>query len=181
MVWQSLSNTLESKPRILAGPVLRKTTTTSVSVWLALRKPGKATLKVFDPAVGTQLLGGERRTVAIGTNLHIVVVTAKPVTPGTQLAEGVIYAYDLAFDFDDGVHKELDEATAKAGDTPNKRTLAYTPYDKPTFCLPPTDINKLRLLQGSCRIPHGHDDDHARPRDARPLRWVASSPQGITE
>jgi hypothetical protein len=133
-------------PSVLAGPVLRKVTPDSVTVWLALRKPATVALKVLDAASDDR--PGIRHTVAVGANLHIVAVTAKPA----RLSEGRIYRYDLEFEFDDGRHQTLAEATANA-------SLAYPPFDRPSFCLPPADINSLRLIHGSCRIPHGNGAD----------------------
>ncbi|MGH4001154.1 MAG: hypothetical protein ACRDTJ_27260, partial [Pseudonocardiaceae bacterium] len=68
--------------------------------------------------------------------------------------EGIVYRYDLIFAFDGvSLPKTLADATGDA-------LLAYLPpYDFPSFCLPPKDPNKLRLIQGSCRIPHGNGKD----------------------
>jgi hypothetical protein len=151
MAWQSLSNTLAAKPRVLAGPVLRKATPDSVTVWLALREAGDVTLTVRD-AGGAEVLTGTRHTVAIGTHMHIVAVTAAQPPPAVALTEGVIYRYDLAFDFDDHTSQDLATATAHA-------SLVYPPADLPSFCLPPAELNDLRLLFGSCRIPHGNGRD----------------------
>src|SRR5262249_20936785 len=68
--------------------------------------------------------------------------------------EGVIYRYDMTFNFDGGPSESLAAATANA-------KLAYLSIGQPgpTFCLPPQDINQLRLIGGSCRIPHGNGKD----------------------
>lgn len=150
MTFQSLSTTLNSKPRVLAGPVLRKVTAKEVTVWVVTRKPATVALKVMDAASDTGLMVGIRHTVAVGANLHIVAVTAKAAAD--TLTEGHIYRYDLEFEFDDGLNQMLAAATANA-------SLAYPPFDKPSFCLPPKDVNNLRLIQSSCRIPHGNGPD----------------------
>ena len=77
MAWTSLLSSLNSKPRVLAGPILRKVTPTSVTVWLAMRVGGDVTLTVLD-ALNAPLASGHRHTVAVGTQLHIVCVTAVP-------------------------------------------------------------------------------------------------------
>jgi hypothetical protein len=158
MAWKSLkdprgSNYLDDKPRVLAGPILRQVTPTSVTVWLALRKPGAVTLKVLD-ADGNRVMEGKRRAVAIGANLHIVAVTAKQAPRGAALTEGVVYRYDLIFDFDDNLSTNLATATAPAN-------LSYfpPPFALPSFALPPQDQNRLRLIQGSCRMPHAAGKD----------------------
>ena len=110
MPWESLSKSLNSKPRVLAGPVLRKVAPRSVSVWLAMRVGGDVTLTVLD-ALNASVASGHRHTVAVGTQLHIVCVTAVPNAGAADLVEGVIYRYKLAFAFDDGQTMDLPTAT----------------------------------------------------------------------
>jgi hypothetical protein len=116
-----------------------------------MREPGKVTLKVFDPG-GNRMLEGTRHTIALGTKLHIVAVTATRQPPAAPLTENVVYRYDLTFAFDDNLLTNLATATGNA-------SLAYPPFDKPTFCLPPKDINDLRIMHSSCRMPHGNGTD----------------------
>lgn len=150
MPWQSLSATLGTKPHVLAGPVLRKVTSQEVTVWFALRRTCTVTLKVFQG--NNVILTGSRSTVAVGVNLHIVAVTAdKLAPPHSGLSEGVIYEYDATLDFSDLQHT-LSSATGNA-------PLAYAPFSRPSFCLPPANVNQLRLIHGSCRIPHGNGPD----------------------
>jgi hypothetical protein len=140
---------LNKVPRVLAGPLLRKVTPTSVTVWLALRIGATVKLTVRDDH-DAEVMEGSRTTVAIGSNLHLVAVTAMAASSG-GLHEGVIHSYDLTFDFDDQVSLGLDHILATAG-----APLAYPPFARPTFCLPSSNLNTLRLLQGSCRMPHGN-------------------------
>lgn len=152
MAWSSLANRLSGVPLVLAGPLLRKVAPQEVTVWVVLRKPASVVLKVLDTASDNRLLEGRRHTAAVGANLHVVAVTARQQPPAAPLAEGRIYRYDLAFEFDGGQNLSLAAATANA-------KLSYAPFDKPTFCLPPSDLNQLRLIHGSCRIPHGNGAD----------------------
>lgn len=160
MTWTSLSSTLNGKPRVLAGPMLRKTTSSSVTVWLALKDAAQVTLSVRDGA-GRKLLQGTRHTVAVGLRLHIVAVTASPLAADALLTENAIYRYDLSFDFADKSGVGLAEATGTTAPA-----FAYPPYDTPSFCLPPQDLNRLRLLQGSCRIAHAEGADALALGDA---------------
>ncbi|MEQ1730339.1 MAG: hypothetical protein ABL982_18385 [Vicinamibacterales bacterium] len=151
MAFQSQSATLSTLPFVLAGPVLRRVTPDSVTVWVALRSAADVTLVVLAPN-GDRPLRGTRPTIAIGTNLHIVAVTATLETPFAPLTEGVIYRYDMSFKLSANLTHSL------AGATQNAK-LAYAPLTLPSFCLPPKDINTLRVIHGSCRIPHGNGPD----------------------
>ena len=155
MPWQSLSNSLNDKPIVLAGPVLRKVAPRSVSVWLAMRVGGDVTLTVLD-ALSAPVAIGHRHTVAVGTQLHIVCVTAGPATGAPDLVEGVVYRYILAFAFDDGRSMDLRAAT---GTQTLPAAFCYVPFGLPSFCLPPASLDDLRILCGSCRIPHGNGRD----------------------
>ncbi|MCU1265910.1 MAG: uncharacterized protein JWM21_2228 [Acidobacteria bacterium] len=150
MAWKSLRNSLTTKPRVLAGPILRKVTPQSVTVWFALRVGANVKLVVLDDH-DAKVMEGSRATVAVGSNLHLVAVTAIAAAP-SHLSENVIYSYEVTFDFTDQVSMGLDQATANA-------PLAYPPFARPSFCLPSSNLNTLRLLQGSCRIPHGNGKD----------------------
>src|SRR5579862_6208993 len=88
---------------ILAGPILRRVTTTSVTVWVALRESRNVTLVVSDtygPNSGDPShvqASASQPTVQIGTYLHLVAVTARLPTD-KKLSPGPIYFYDLVFD-----------------------------------------------------------------------------------
>lgn len=151
MAFQSLSASLSNLPAVLAGPVLRHVTAESVTVWIVLRREADVTLVVLNPN-NDQPLRGTRKTIAIGTNLHMVAVTATRAAPFAPLQEGVIYRYDLSFTFSGSQSHSLATAT-------NNAKLGYDPFTLPSFCLPPADINTLRVIHGSCRIPHGNGPD----------------------
>ena len=151
MAWTPLANRIKTLPRLLCGPILRKVTPTSATVWLALLDSATVTLTVRDDE-RRKRLEGAGKTIAVGTKLHIVAVTARVPSEGTALKEGVVYEYDLTFAFDDGAVQTL------LGATPHAR-LAYPPFALPSFCLPPADVSGLRLMHGSCRLPHGKETD----------------------
>lgn len=145
---------LEQLPLILAGPLLRRTECDAVTVWLALKQSRLVTLKIHATKWGEGsrldrlLLQGERLTVCLGQHLHVVAVTARPIGNGS-LRPGEIYAYDLGFG-----DEEIDLRSAL--NAQNKEiTVSYFPHYLPTFCLPPEDLNCLRIVHGSCRKPHG--------------------------
>jgi hypothetical protein len=148
MAWESLATRLDTLPNVIAGPLLRQVTHDAVTVWVALRRAGTVTLNVFD---GQQkVMVGTRPTVAIGKNLHMVAVTANRLPPW-ELKEGKIYTYDL----DCGVLGSSLKSLSLTKNAP----LSYSPFELPSFALPPKDLNRLRLLQGSCRKPAAEGRD----------------------
>src|SRR2546422_306330 len=55
-------------------------------------------------------------------------------------------------------HADLDALGILARDPPADgllRRLRYRGHPLPSFVLPPEDLNRLRILHGSCRKPHG--------------------------
>ncbi|MCI0388960.1 MAG: hypothetical protein MOB07_09390 [Acidobacteria bacterium] len=159
MAWtllkDSLKNSLSSKPPVLAGPILRKVTDTSVTVWLALKESSEVTLEVFisDVQVVPALFFGKRKTVRIGKNLHLVAVTARPRS-SERLQPDKVYYYDLSFPTATGP-KNLRNGTA----TDNGIVLGYGSHRLPSFSIPPAELNNVRIIQGSCRKPNATGAD----------------------
>jgi hypothetical protein len=90
---------LATLPLVLAGPILRRSRRRSVTVWFALKQAATVTVTVSN-AQGA-LLTGSGVTCAVGTNLHIVAVTANKIAPAntarTLLSFGTVYFYDATF------------------------------------------------------------------------------------
>jgi len=103
--FNSLLNRINQLPLVLAGPILRRTEPNSVSVWVALKEEQKTVrLKILN-LLQQDILVGESETTALGTNLHIVTVTAKTrgsaaPASGDALIPGQTYLYN--FDFGGG-------------------------------------------------------------------------------
>lgn len=163
MAFTSLSDRLHGLPGVLAGPILRRVTETSVTVWIALWETATVKLTVSDDH-NKPLMEGSRPTVAIGKALHILAVTATPLPSFDKLKEGNIYQYNLDF----GGDMDLAAAT-------NLADLAYAPYSLPSFCFPPKDLNSVRLFSGSCRMPHGSGPDALAVLDVL-IEQAASNP-----
>ncbi len=159
MSWTPLSHRLACLPLILAGPILRRTEPDAVTVWVALKKPCQVGLGVYATHAGNKIIAhpileGSRPTVGLGKYLHVVAVTAKPVSRH-QLEPGKIYAYSLTFsNYPGGLLKALNSQ----GGVSNI-TVSYFEHGLPTFALPPEDLNHLRIVHGSCRKPHGGGQD----------------------
>ena len=160
---------------LLAGPVLRRVTATSVSVWVATSEPSLVQLDVYGSAefltraatehtgvVNADSIGvGTQHTVAVGTHLHIAVVTAQIPTqpPDIICSYNVTLTVDAASDpfwsglWDLGGLKLLD-----LGDPSDdyQGGLGYAEGHLPTFATAPVDIANLRLWHGSCFKMHGN-------------------------
>lgn len=181
MPWTPLLDRLDELPLILAGPILRRTEPTAVTVWVALRNACEVMLQVYATEYGNGLvlnqlvLEGKRQTVAIGKHLHLVAVTAQ--TKQAPLHSEHIYAYDLTFQIQaasgDCITQTLQQALTTE-QTPLV-PISYFEHRLPTFVLPPQNLNQLKLLHGSCRKPHGEGPDTLAIVDHL-LEQQASSP-----
>ncbi|ACK69415.1 conserved hypothetical protein [Gloeothece citriformis PCC 7424] len=162
MAWISLNHRLEQLPLILAGPMLRRTEPEAVTVWVALRSPAKVTLNIYRTQQGEIIeteeiiAQGKRSTVEVGQHLHIVAVTAK-IIGNNPLQSGQIYAYDLNFDLDRVPAQNLQQALQSS--SYSSASISYFSHELPTFVLPPSDLNKLHIVHGSCRKPQGEGQD----------------------
>jgi hypothetical protein len=156
---------------ILAGPMLRHTTPESVTVWVALEVACRVTLQIFDTQdnghqIGTCLFEGSRETIALGTHLHIVAVTAT-AQQGAQLTAERVYAYDLTFLQLERVVEDRWQSLSVRESAPQivsmvnmpNLNISYFAHKYPTFVLPPSQIADLRIVHGSCRKPHGAGSD----------------------
>jgi hypothetical protein len=160
-------------PLLLAGPVLRKVTPTSVSVWVATSQACDVKLDVYgstavlkrDAAaqtgtVAANLVGGKTRsTVKVGDLLHIAVVTSAitGVPPDTVCSYNITLVVqasggDLSGQWDLGGLKLLD-----LGDPSDdyQGGLGFAEGRLPSFPTPPADVASLRLYHGSCFKLHG--------------------------
>jgi hypothetical protein len=146
---------LNSLPLIIAGPILRRTEPNSVTVWLALKESRSLRLEIYQTEnkgtiVGKLLLQGQRDTIQLGRHLYIVAVTAVS-DRGILLQPGEVYAYNVYCN--DTNYNFIDDIQI------SNYSLSYFPHRLPTFALPPKDLNRLKMVHGSCRKPHGGGRD----------------------
>jgi hypothetical protein len=157
LVFKYLSD-LKDLPLILVGPILRHTTSKSVTVWLALKESRSLYLEIYETeadgaSIGQPILNGKRDTIQLGQNLHIVAITAQAENEAL-LQSGNIYAYNIYCNSDR--YSLLDDIQTST------HSLSYFPHQLPTFSLPPNDLNHLKMIHGSCRKPHGGGIDALR-------------------
>jgi len=174
---------------ILAGPILRRVESDSVSVWVALSEsPTKVRLSVYvgrvsdiTPSVlfstsGLTPVGDGKAEqddiLRIGEKLYVTVVTA-PIPQ--KLSSGQEYSYLLSFE-------GLTDPTIANNGTADLKSLGllgpnndiyrpnlplgYALGSLPSFAAPPTNPEDLIILHGSCRKMHGADRDAMSFADA---------------
>ncbi|MFJ1596542.1 peptidoglycan-binding protein [Streptomyces sp. NPDC088261] len=171
-------------PLVLAGPVLRRVDSDSVTVWLALKEARKVTLDVFEGANGVRtpadtVMSGTRVTTPLGPHLHLVAVTARarpaappdgdgPVATSARLRPGTLHRYALRFgaagapgaDVPADAQGLLTPGVIAATADAARGALLYPGVaDLPGFVTPPEKVSGLRLFHTSDRKPHGAGKD----------------------
>lgn len=151
------SQHLQACPLILAGPILRHTTAEGVSVWVALRRACTVDLTIYTTAnqgsrLGEPQMSGQATTIRVGRHLHLAVVTAQPLIASLQSDR--LYAYDLRFTPQNG-HPSQSLLQALGPGHP----ISYFGHQRPTFALPPSHLDHLQIMHGSCRKPHNEGYD----------------------
>lgn len=132
-------------PAILAGPIVRKLTGTSVSIWLATPGPMDAEL-VVAPAMGAgDAVRAPAQSAQVGAHLWLHLFTA--TDPG-GFTPNTVYTYDLAL---------RSGNWPGDGRPPALDALALPGFRRPSFRALPTTATELRFGQASCRKPHGGD------------------------
>ena len=151
MAWTSLSARLSTLPLVLAGPIVRKTTANSVSVWIALKSAASLELVIKSNPTLTTIASGTANTKAFGKNLHIALITVS----GLSLLPNKIYHYDINFPNSKTLSSQgiLESAGGVS-------SIVYGGHFLPSFILPSDDMSKLKILHCSCRKPHGGVDSN---------------------
>lgn len=146
MAWKSLNT--NKLPLLLAGPIVRRTEYNNVTIWFVIKENRNCTLSIYSTSSGgTAILEGtQAEGIKIGDHVFVYCITA---TGGDNLQAGTNYYYDIAF----GDDPLLSSLIASGLD------LTYDNGYRPSFALPPDDLDKVRLIHGSCRKPHGEGYD----------------------
>ncbi|MFV8755355.1 hypothetical protein ACNOYE_32800 [Nannocystaceae bacterium ST9] len=131
-------------PLILCGPILRKVTTTEVHVFVICSEACRVTLKVASE--GMNWSSNSISTRAIGLRMHVIVVGLT-----ASLMPGRRYDYDLELE---PIAGGPTQTLGRLGLLDGPFALGYAVGRLPSFCLP-GDLASLRLVHGSCRLPHG--------------------------
>jgi hypothetical protein len=172
-------------PLLLAGPILRRVEPGLVSVWIALSEAASVRLLIWEGRVAagrddpfvtsdeslipdspTAAVDDPKRTttVRVGDKLHLAQVTARaPEASAKSFLPDQLYCYDL--DIKAGGRTETLSSLGLLSSADDADGTAHVPLgyeDKmlPTFAPPPSELDNLRLLYGSCRRP-GHANPDA--------------------
>ncbi len=143
---------IEEAGPILVGPMVRRVTHNSVSVFVATNKADKITLRLS----GNASVSGEAMPKKLGEKLYVALVEA---TPSTDLEPGVVYHYDIEVG-----GENLSKMGLLKGDVP----LGYDEGELPSFVLP-GGKDTLKIAHGSCRKPHGGQDPERTDPDTLPI------------
>jgi hypothetical protein len=160
---------LSNAPLILAGPVIRRVEPTAVSIWIALSEPRTVEVGLWVGATaapggffgnGTAAHRSSAQSLRIGAKLHLAMVTVD--LSGSPLIPGQLYAYNVvlsggAADADLSSERLLEDKGPAT--EPTQLALGYVPGLLPSFALPPIELDRLQLVQGSCRKAHGLGQD----------------------
>ncbi len=162
---QSYVRAFADWPFVLCGPMLRRVTSTSVSVFVALKQEAQVELVIYANASATpqQVGTASAPTLALGANLHVAVVELQPAQ---RLQPDTPYTYDLRFTTLDAASSAPPPDLEHCGLLAGAKGLGYAHGVLPGFALPPSDRTRLRIVHGSCRKPHGGGGDMLAVVDA---------------
>lgn len=159
---------LNNHKLVLCGPILRKVTSHSVAVFLALKEPKLIELQLHENAEpGGPILYSHHSlskalvdTVALGAHLHVALVQLDLAgTPG--LVPGQLYGYNLLF-------RDPGNPDAAGIDLSSEEVKLIGEFSEhigcnqgklPAFSLSPRNFDQFNIVHGSCRKPHGGGKD----------------------
>lgn len=148
----------QQMPLVLAGPMLRKCTTTQIVLWLALRVVVNIRIEVSvsgsAPIIDILEPRDTRCTwISAGKHLHYVLIQ---FTCDSALPNDTCIGYTLGFQLLNEKHSEwIDQSECIDN-------LCYPEHETPMFMLPSIVRS---MLQGSCRKPHQSSPDGLREAD----------------
>jgi hypothetical protein len=140
---------------LLAGPILRRTESSRVCIWVATSTDVRVRAEIFDHESGSKSLpigAGTSQGVQLGPRLFVHLVEATPkrgTFPGDKL---------LAYDLEIADGKRRKQRLEDLGLLDGPARITYEGFDLPTFYIR-EQTPKLRLMHGSCRMLHGKGID----------------------
>ncbi|MCI5115536.1 MAG: hypothetical protein D3912_12095 [Candidatus Electrothrix sp. AX1] len=135
--------------KVLAGPILRRTTKNRVCVWLATSEPMQLQLTITDCTeniLGTGAMDTRYpQGIQLGKHLFVHLLQARPKgTSGYPFDTLMYYSIDQV--------SNGNKETVPLFSAEELQKITYGPHTCPSFFIPSALKN---LLHGSCRKPHG--------------------------
>ena len=158
--------TLNQLPPLICGPLLRKVTSTSVSVFVATPMAANVKLIIRQAPGGNQaptvnapeVASATSQLIQVGSNLYLGVVSCSPQTP---LAANQIYGYDVRLTYTvthQGTTNQFEKGLKEFNLLAGTDSLGYATDALPSFMLPRA-LPNLNLFHGSCRKIHAEGTD----------------------
>lgn len=165
-------------PQILAGPILRRVEPRLVTIWMAFSEPQHVELHLWSEIIKTQKTSTVYEpeippdytctidTQRIGTHFHIAFITLNIEAPKLPLVPNLVYCYNVRFtDTNSGTLRDL-KSEGLFADQNNPVTshfsnlaIGFKEGQLPSFSLPPTNLEDMIIMHGSCRKMHGIGKD----------------------
>lgn len=151
-------------PTVLAGPIVRRATISSVWFWIALSKEIQGVSIRIIPynergqihsaltSEGLKEIAVQPRlpiVIRLGQNIWMALCEAVPL-PGKYFPTDTILGYDLRITTDEGDRTKLSNLSDL------NLQIAYDPFPLPTFII---GKKNTTIVQGSCRRPGGPGED----------------------
>lgn len=166
MSWQI---EIDKLPWLLAGPIVRKVTYDSASVWFVLKENREAELNIYlnhsADIKNSWACSGKSKGIQIGEHVFVNCLT---VYRKGSFQPGKNYYYDIDFG------KKPDDKQNGKTDSDDQNTkndllseltklkvidITYGTDKMPSFAIPPDHLDELNIVHGSCRKPHGEEYD----------------------
>jgi hypothetical protein len=149
-------------PIILSGPIVRRAEPTQITIWIATSKRYRIHAKMFPitSSKDNELFEyngfhskSETNTIQMGKQLFVHLIKLKPLR-GTFPMDTLL-GYNIQFKLGSELH-DLNTLGLLSKDNPH--SIVYGNLDYPAIYLNSSDQH-CNVLYGSCRKPHGDDDD----------------------
>ncbi len=165
MTFRDFSSRISQLPLILVGPIVRRVTPRSASIWLITSRSVECTVEASQSG---RSVTGTRASIAIARHLHLCLVTVTDIS-SLAATNGLVY-YDVVLRTEDTVVHRLNSPGVLAAHGASLPTLGYNGSTLPSFLVPPSDYRNLRLIHASCRATTGVGADALGEFDS----WMSS-------
>jgi hypothetical protein len=146
----------EELPAVLAGPIVRRSTTQEICLWVCLSAPAGVEARVFVDSPDNPLAVQQDSTWPFGERLHVALVRVP--CGDSPFPQDQLISYTMKFTAKAGFDFSGDVAF-------NPPELAYGGAQFPALVLPSEQTDSV-IIQGSCRKIHGWGEDAISQADS---------------